>query len=82
MNPKVVVTLGRMAYRSLMTAYGKAPKELMRDAVNESIELTNRTWLVPVFHPGNNGTRSRSLEKQKEDWRRVREALNRTSPTP
>jgi uracil-DNA glycosylase family 4 len=74
-NPKVVVTLGRMAYRSLMTAYGKKPKERMREAVTEAVELTEGTCLVPVFHPGNNGTRSRSFENQKQDWQRVRNAL-------
>jgi uracil-DNA glycosylase family 4 len=76
-NPKVVVTLGRMAYRSLMTGYGKKPKERMREAVNDIVELNGSTWLVPVFHPGNNGTRSRSFEKQKEDWLRVRKVLDK-----
>ncbi len=76
-NPKVVVTLGYMAYRSLVTAFGKHPRLRMREAVQEVVQLTDRTLLVPVFHPGNNGTRSRRLEKQKEDWRRVREALDK-----
>ena len=76
-NPRVVLTLGRMAYRSLMTAYGLKPKERMREAVNETVELTKHTWLVPVFHPGNNGTRSRSFEKQKEDWQRVKGILDK-----
>jgi hypothetical protein len=31
--------------------------------------------LVPVYHPGNNGTLSRSYEEQKNDWLRVRKAL-------
>lgn len=76
-NPKVVVSLGYMAYRSLMLAYGKIPKTRMREAVEGVIPLTERISLVPVFHPGNNGTRSRSLANQKEDWRRVRTALDR-----
>jgi len=75
-NPKVVVTLGHMAYHAVAKAYGLRPKPRMREAVNEIMRLPGGNLLIPVFHPGNNGTRSRSFENQKADWRRVRLALD------
>lgn len=75
-NPKVVVTLGHMAYRALLKAYSLRPKPRMREAVQEIVRLPGGNLLVPVFHPGNNGTRSRSFENQKADWQRVRLALD------
>jgi uracil-DNA glycosylase family 4 len=74
-NPRVVVTLGYMAYRSLLKAYEMCPKPRMREAVQEIVHLPRGSVLVPVHHPGVNGTRSRSLENQKVDWQRVRKAL-------
>jgi uracil-DNA glycosylase family 4 len=75
-NPKVVVTLGHMAYCALLKAYSLTPKPRMREAVQEIVRLPGGNLLVPVFHPGNNGTRSRSFENQKADWQRVRIALD------
>lgn len=77
-NPKVVATLGYVAYRSLLKAYGMQPKPRMRDAAQEVVELPTGASLVPVYHPGNNGTRSRTFEEQKLDWQRVQVALGRS----
>lgn len=74
-DPKVVVTLGYMAYHSLLIAYKLPLKTLMREAVQESFQLPGGNVLVPVYHPGNNGTRSRSFENQRMDWQRVRRAM-------
>ena len=74
-NPKVVVTLGYRAYDALMKAYARPRKALMREAVKSIEELPGGSVLVPVYHPGNNGTRSRSKDDQKNDWQRVRNAL-------
>ena len=74
-NPKVVVTLGYRAYHSLMKAYALPRKALMREAVQQSVRLPGGNVLVPVYHPGNNGTRSRSFEDQKIDWQRVKKAV-------
>jgi hypothetical protein len=48
----------------------------MEDAVQEVIPLPEGNLLVPLYHPGTLGTLSRSIEKQKMDWRRVRTALD------
>jgi len=75
-KPKVVVTLGYMAYSALLTAYGIRPRQRMREAVQDTLLLPGGNALVPVYHPGNNGSRSRSFEHQKTDWQRVRQALD------
>ena len=77
-RPRVVVTLGLKAFRSLVLSFGMRPqsKKSMKEAVLEVIRLTDRTTLVPVFHPGKRGTISRNKEKQKEDWKRVKAALD------
>lgn len=56
-NPRVVVTMGHIAYCSLLRAYGMRPCQRMQDAVRQIIELPTGSLLVPVYHPGNNGTR-------------------------
>jgi len=75
-NPKVIATLGYMAYAALLNAYGIRPRERMREAVRDTLLLPGGNALVPVYHPGNNGSRSRSFEHQKADWQRVRQALD------
>jgi hypothetical protein len=40
------------------------------------MRLAGGSLLIPVYHPGNNGTRSRSFENQKADWQRVKLALD------
>jgi uracil-DNA glycosylase family 4 len=75
-KPKVIVTLGYMAYSALLDAYAIRPRQLMREAVQDTLLLPGGNALVPVYHPGNNGSRSRSFEQQKTDWQRVRRALD------
>ena len=47
----------------------------MREAVQEEVQLTEHTWLVPVYHPGSNGSLSRTDDEQKVDWQRVKKYL-------
>jgi hypothetical protein len=48
----------------------------MGDAVTRDLETVGlSSVVVPVFHCGKNGQRSRLLTDQKEDWTRVRQAL-------
>ncbi len=78
----VGVPLGYMAYRALMKAYSLQPKPRMREGVQQIMRLPGGDLLVPVFHPGNNGSRSRSFEDQKGDWQRVRLALDGKDELP
>jgi uracil-DNA glycosylase family 4 len=76
-NPKVVATLGLHAYRAVLRSYGLGSHTRMRAAVAEPdlMVLPNGTTLVPVYHCGNNGLRSRTLAEQTNDWKRVEAAL-------
>ena len=77
-TPKVVVTLGYPAYRSLITEFGHIPLPTMAAAVQaESVKITDRTSLVPVMHPGYWGFLNRPFEQHITDWRRVRAALDK-----
>jgi len=78
-QPKVVVTLGLLAYNGVMRAYGRRPRTSMRDAV-QTTEVLGPSTLVPVYHCGYYGTLSRSLEEQKKDWRRVEALFRRQIP--
>jgi|SRR5947209_10565845 len=80
-NPKVVVTLGHHAYKALFKSFGLQPAPLMRKAILRDVEtLPNGSVVVPVYHCGNNGQRSRPLAMQKEDWKRVRGVLGTALP--
>jgi DNA polymerase len=71
-KPKVVVTLGYHAYGAVCKSFGVAPAQRMRDAIQREPErLPNGSVLVPVYHCGKNGQRSRSMNEQKQDWKRV-----------
>ena len=77
-QPKVVVTLGLLAYKAVMRAYNRRPRATMRDAV-QTTERLGPSTLVPVYHCGYYGTLSRSLDEQQKDWQRVEAVL---SPSP
>ena len=70
LQPKAVVTLGLLAYKAAMRAYGRRPRTSMRDAV-QTTEVLGPSTLVPVYHCGYYGSLSRNLEEQKKDWQRV-----------
>ena len=75
-KPKVIVALGLKSYHALMQAFGLRPKAKMQDAVNDVTVLPDGSVLIPMYHPGYWGTRSRSFEEQKQDWQRVKLALH------
>lgn len=81
-RPKVVVALGYYPYRAVCKSFGLEPAQRMRDAIQrEPEQLPTGTILVPVYHCGKNGQRSRSIAEQKKDWKRVRDALQRANST-
>jgi DNA polymerase len=75
-RPKVVVTLGFMAYKAVMRAYNRQAKKTMRQTIG-TVETLGSTILVPVYHCGYYGLLSRPLVQQKSDWQLVLTALNR-----
>jgi len=75
-QPRVAVTLGEKATRSLLREYGY-PAIPFKQLVEQKspIRLDENTVLFPVFHCGSLGRRNRSFELQKQDWRRIRSYL-------
>lgn len=86
-RPKVVVTLGKHAFRSVVEGCGDAlPPELRR--VNKMAtaaalqfdppEIMPGTRLFPAYHCGTRGRNKRNgrvLDRQIEDWKRLRRWL-------
>lgn len=78
-QPKVVVTLGEKATKSLLREYGYKGvnfKELVER--ESSIIIGRNTAVFPVFHCGSLGRRNRPFEQQKKDWLRIKAYLERT----
>jgi DNA polymerase len=76
-RPKVVVCLGQRAYDAVLGAYGMRPRTF-REAVGAETadRLPTGSALVPVYHCGMRILNThRPLEAQKQDWQRVRRAL-------
>jgi len=78
-NPKVIVTLGYHAYRSVLLSFGIRPEPTMRAALASThvYIVGSRSAVIPLYHCGNNGLRSRKLESQRADWEKVKSALSR-----
>jgi Uracil DNA glycosylase superfamily len=79
-QPLVVVTLGEMAYRAAMSAYGlPAAKGAMKCIFARGpVPLTRSTTLVPLYHTGHYGTYARMVNGQNlqvDDWQLVVAAI-------
>lgn len=87
-HPKVVVALGQVPFYSIMKAFNKPyPSNKFTNMVNskKAFEIIPGTHLVPVFHCGAFGVNrnrksmdpSDKLMAHKEDWKIIREYLNK-----
>lgn len=74
-NPAVVLTLGKHASHAILAAYQvpfKKSQSLAQLVQGSPYTLTPATVLFPLYHCGRQGVnRNRSLDKQREDWRRI-----------
>jgi hypothetical protein len=73
---KLIITLGKHAYASVMRLYSKAAGDFtvaVDNAVNnkQPIDLGKDLKLFPVFIPGGQGFLSRSSKQQEKDWRSI-----------
>lgn len=77
---KLIVTLGKHAYESVMRLYGKTEGKFT-DAVDKAVarkrplDLGDDLRLFPVFIPGGQGFIGRSSAMQERDWRSIGEYL-------
>jgi DNA polymerase len=77
-RPRVLITLGEMALRTVEEVY-RLPRREFRDTVesNTGRELPNGSVLFPMYHCGRRIQNThRTLEQQKKDWGRVRTWLD------
>lgn len=70
-QPKVIITLGKIAFGAVARIYN-LKKENMSKLVEKSPILIGNKKIFPMYHCGSLGIRNRSLEMQKQDWRKVK----------
>lgn len=78
-NPRVLVTLGERAYRSVEVLFD-LPRIEFRQAVGnvEGFMLSERLRLFPMYHPSRRILNThRCLAEQQQDWSRIKPALSR-----
>lgn len=79
-KPKVIVTLGLLAYRSVLSfACGLKAKNTMAKAFSAGSVKIGPSTLVPLYHCGSKSRLNRDLALQKEDWQTVRAVLLRVN---
>ena len=77
-NPLLIVTVGRVAYESVMRFKKQWPDPSGRKflgLVGQVIRSTS-PWVYPLSHTSRLGRASRSAELQKEDWLAIPRILN------
>ena len=73
--PKVLITLGESAYRTICALYG-LPRLKFREAVTGSFHLNEQISYFPMYHCGRRILNThRPLDQQRADWARVLPAL-------
>ena len=84
-RPKVVIVLGQVAFEALFCMDGLTVKCLNQDKASADkfsekmqysfwIQLGDEeTRVFPVYHPGANSKRNRTLAEQEQDWIRIAE---------
>lgn len=75
-NPKLVVTLGTTALRSI--SHIEAHDLQLRDSVRKSFSWFNRE-LVPLYHPGQRAMIHRSFANQRADYQYLAEQFSRNN---
>lgn len=76
-QPKVIVTLGKQAYRALRLGFSaELPDDKMGALVEQHFEISeHKTVVFPRYHCGGLGLANRNFDKQKLDWQRIKEVL-------
>ncbi|MDR4225931.1 hypothetical protein FO507_00810 [Bacillus mojavensis] len=72
-TPKIIITLGVKAFRTVKRVYNIKCSNYLRDVVKyEEPILINETKWFPVYHIGKLAQSSRPLDKQRQDWVRIK----------
>ncbi|MBI5568194.1 MAG: uracil-DNA glycosylase family protein [Chloroflexi bacterium] len=80
-RPKLVITLGEVAYRSIAELYGK-PRDNYSGAVQAEvpIDLDFGVKWIPAYHPSPSGMRSHSCAQHIQSWRKIGDQLTSMKP--
>ncbi len=70
-NPKIVITLGAVAYEAVASIYSLPVKPLRELVANNPIQLNETMRLYAMFHCGGLGVANRSLALQEQDWQKI-----------
>ncbi len=73
-QPKIIISLGRAAAKTLGAIFGFKIASLTTLA-NESPVKAGQTLIFPVFHPGGLGFATRPRDQQINDWLKIKEWL-------
>lgn len=74
-NPRVIITLGTVAYGEVAYLYGLR-KTSLKKLLSESPEIqVNKKVICPRFHCGGLGLANRKLDDQKRDWLRILDVM-------
>lgn len=75
-DPKIIVAMGKEAYRGSCLALGQEGHRTLRQALdNNPMKSTDERFVFAVFHCGGLGLANRSLERQESDWRNIKTYL-------
>lgn len=72
LNPKIVITLGTVAYRAVAYIYPLPKKRLQELVDNNPIQLNETMRLYAMFHCGALGLANRPFGIQEQDWQKIR----------
>lgn len=72
-SPKLIITMGTMALKSVLYAMGHKPiQDSLKGIVNHPKRI-NETFVYPLYHVSPTKSRiNRPLEIQREDWRKLK----------
>lgn len=76
-KPKIIITLGNSGYKSIAYIFDQ-PKSVTLKTIlsnNPIIPESLNIKIFSFFHCGGLGIRNRSFDKQKEDWKIIKEYL-------
>ena len=71
-EPKVIITLGCLAYEVMSIIYKLEKQSLKKLVDNNPIILCNNIKLFALYHCSGLGLISRNFEKQLEDWKKIK----------
>lgn len=77
-KPKLIVTVGRVAFESVLRYFGRWPligRPRFLDVVGNQLK-ENHLWIFPVAHTSRLGRANRTEELQKSDWQKISEIVS------